>query len=57
LTNIDGTTILISNKTYDCKKNANGDIQKFASNIDLWKTLSNWVDFINEDGKNSTFSQ
>lgn len=51
----DGTTILFQAK-HTIVKNANGDIQNLTTlDIDLWKTLSNWVDFINADGKNSTF--
>jgi len=51
----DGTTILYQTK-HTIVTNANGDIQNLTTlDIDLWKTLNNWVDFINDDGKNSTF--
>ncbi|MDR7209911.1 ABC-three component system protein [Flavobacterium piscis] len=51
----DGTTILYQTK-HTIVTNANGDIQNLTTlDTDLWKTLSNWVDFINADGKNSTF--
>jgi hypothetical protein len=51
----DGTTILYQTK-HTIVTNANGDIQNLTTlDIDLWKTLNNWVDFINADGKNSTF--
>lgn len=51
----DGTTILYQTK-HTIVKNTNGDLQNLTTlDIDLWKTLSNWVDFINADGKNSSF--
>lgn len=51
----DGTTILYQTK-HSIVKSTNGDIQNLTTlDIDLWKTLNNWVDFINADKKNSSF--
>lgn len=51
----DGTTILYQTK-HTIVKNTDGDLQNLTTlDVDLWKTLSNWVDFINADGKNSSF--
>jgi hypothetical protein len=51
----DGTTILFQTK-HTIVKTTNGDLQNLTTlDIDLWKTLSNWVDFIKADGKNSNF--
>lgn len=51
----DGTTILYQTK-HSIVKNTNGDIQNLTTlDIDLWKTLNNWADFINTDKKNSSF--
>lgn len=51
----DGTTILYQTK-HTIVKNTKGDLQNLtALDVDLWKTLSNWVDFINADGKKSNF--
>ncbi len=50
----DGTTILYQAK-HTIIKNAKGNPQNLTDlDTDLWKTLSNWVDFINSD-KNSDF--
>ncbi|WP_140485875.1 hypothetical protein [Flavobacterium sp. GSA192] len=51
----DGTTILYQTK-HSIVKNAKGDIQNLTTlDIDLWKTLNNWTDFINADKKKSSF--
>jgi hypothetical protein len=51
----DGTTILYQTK-HTIVKNTQGTLQNLTTlDIDLWKTLSNWVDFINADGTSSTF--
>lgn len=51
----DGTTILYQTK-HSIVKNANGGIQNLTTlDIDLWKTLNNWTDFINADKKKSSF--
>ncbi|WP_210149577.1 hypothetical protein [Chryseobacterium scophthalmum] len=50
----DGTTILYQAK-HTVIKNTKGNPQNLTElDADLWKTLSNWVDFINAD-KNSDF--
>jgi hypothetical protein len=51
----DGTTILYQTK-HSIVKNVNGGIQNLTTlDIDLWKTLNNWTDFINADKKKSSF--
>ena len=50
----DGTTILYQAK-HTIIKNAKGNPQNLTDlDTDLWKTLSNWIDFINAD-KSSDF--
>ena len=49
----DGTTILFQAK-HTIKKNAGGDPQNLTTlDSDLWKTLSNWKDFIKADQSNA----
>ncbi len=51
----DGTVIMYQTK-HSIVKNATGDIQNLTTlDVDLWKTLNNWTDFINADKKNSSF--
>ena len=50
----DGTTVLYQGK-HTIIKNSKGNLQNLTDlDTDLWKTLSNWVDFINAD-KSSDF--
>lgn len=51
----DGTTILFQAK-HTILKNTNDNLQNLTTlDSDLWKTLSNWSDFINTDKSNSDF--
>nr|WP_315203586.1 hypothetical protein [uncultured Flavobacterium sp.] len=51
----DGTTILFQTK-HTIVKSTNGALQNLTTlDIDLWKTLSNWSDFIKENKSNSSF--
>lgn len=51
----DGTTILYQTK-HTVVKNATGNLQNLTTlDIDLWKTLSNWIDFINAEKTNTDF--
>lgn len=51
----DGLTILIQAK-HTIQKTASGDIQNLTTlDTDLWKTLSNWADFIKADKAKSDF--
>ena len=47
----DGTTILFQTK-HTVVKNATGEMQSLTSlDVDLWKTLHNWANFIKDKGK------
>lgn len=51
----DGTTILFQAK-HTIQQNARGDLQNLTTlDTDLWKTLSNWTDFIKADKTNVDF--
>lgn len=51
----DGTTILIQTK-HTIQKNSNGEIENLTTfDSDLWKTLSNWADFIKTDKSKLNF--
>ena len=51
----DGTTILFQAK-HSTLKNTNGATQNLTTlDSDLWKTLSNWIDFIKADKSKSEF--
>jgi hypothetical protein len=51
----DGTTILFQAK-HSVLTNVSGDIQNLTTlDLDLWKTLSNWTDFIKADNTNFNF--
>lgn len=53
--NPDGTSVLIQTK-HSIGTNAAGEIENLTTlDLDLWKTLSNWVDFIKADANKNDF--
>ena len=51
----DGTSILLQTK-HSVITNADGQIQNLTDlDLDLWKTLSNWAEFIKAEGNNGDF--